>query len=108
MAHYIGYELIQALAERPLDHQRDMRNILCPHPGCEEDEGHVWLCDKGHDRHAPNIVELPSGETRMVCDGCVEIVECSNGCQVPRWQTDVLEGDRFCVKCQSHEPGEGW
>lgn len=109
MAHYIGYDLIQALAERPFDHRRDMRNILCPHPGCEEDEGHVWLCDKGHDRHAPNIVELPSGQTRMVCDKCFEGAHCEN-CDKPfvRWQLR----DGFCGQCASVcrtvEAGEAW
>jgi hypothetical protein len=131
MSHILSYDLVQAFAERSLDHERDtrpdverivlltdeqlaaLRGAVCKDCGSRDcqDPG----CDRGCNRHANNMVEVRPLVVRFVCDRCVEEVECACGCGavLPRWQmtyTDNAEGggEWFGPECCGVEPGESW
>jgi hypothetical protein len=78
-----------------------LRGQLCPVDGCNEYDCQA-LCDRGCERHGTLV------EGHILCLKCTQMVECANGCKVPRWRSSVLEGDRFCCECLSQEPGEDW
>ena len=109
-------ELIQALREQTLDHERDtrltdlelanLRGQLCPEcglRGCEHIECEGPECG----RHARHLTEVREGITRIYCDRCVEVRHCAS-CDVaaPRYLLVPAEGERFCETCAHRDPLE--
>ncbi|HVJ15815.1 MAG TPA: hypothetical protein VM686_10240 [Polyangiaceae bacterium] len=129
MAHYIPYDLIQAFAERPYDHENDLRRAdvsrlvaltneqlanlrgyVCPE--CSDRDCQA-CCERCGDRHG-DMLEVKADRFRQVCLKCQAPTECAS-CEVslPRYRLikdDNYEGggELFCEKCAGRSFLETW
>jgi hypothetical protein len=112
------YTFIAEHAEKLYDHENDTRPSEVERIVLLTDEQLAALrapaqvdgCDRGCDRRGINLVELDGLRVRIVCDRCIQDVECACGCGkvMPRWQTTTVGGETFGPKCCGVEPGESW
>lgn len=136
MSDYMGPELVQAFAERPLDHQRDLRPDSLAMVGrvlsltdqelanlrgdwcsdCGSRECDETTCDRCG-KHGGQLVEIPNPDpckmprVRTVCQHCSRLRECASCSTVaPRYMLVDCGEDIFCAACCRRDPidAEGW
>jgi len=131
-ADYLPEELIQAFAERPLDHENDQRpdaafdvaRIMAlsdaeladlrgePCPQCKDRDCLAVRCEIC-DRHSHTLIEIRPGVSRLACTRCAEVVECANFSEtrhpvkLERCKMALEHGERFCPECSHRDPTEG-
>ncbi|HEV8245574.1 MAG TPA: hypothetical protein VGP93_07390 [Polyangiaceae bacterium] len=75
-----------------------------PCPECHEHNCNAVPCDRCS-RHAYSVVEVREGDSRVLCQRCVSLADCSS-CQkpFPRYLLVSIDGDSHCQGCCGMDP----